>query len=1061
MTDTAGSVVTVEASEPRTPRVPRAVLLNKLYGLPSPLRTFPLPTFIPHNPLSLFQLVYCWLSQAFRPPSSQPEPLYEAFFSVEGRSSHVVDQRSIDAIWRQGFYGKGSLSRSEPSWLDREKRRRGVAASQTSEEYTMKRRAERQQVKWERARKEREAIDLTLKKESTVLPGTETTATHTPTEYNPGEDEQHPYVEEHVASNTPAKEETVLFDDNGSPDPLEGASIKAQGLGSDSGASTMRTTKPAAEMPILSEPFQSSYSDAGRSNIETTSESSEAPKNSIVNMVTGPVCDVAAPPDKEPCEVQLTEEAVLEIGTAVENIVRPTYKAPVGPSELLALANSDQHGNVFNKPMKEADDTALSKEAICLISHVESLELLSNGQKAPVGPLELLALPNSVRVAISAVKSNEQRVDNGLANSDSRGNSARQSRDQYSESQSNVYDAPVGPLQLLALPNSEQPKSPTPQTNGDFTKDTPIHTYLPLSSSTSARKAYACPVGPLEILALPDSQKDLATSFEGRKQSVEIGEPTITAMPQTVTLSVIGQALFTAPVEPMFLLRLPNSESNIQDADVELEIAGVIPWSSASVSSDEEPETLSNIDELVIDETRRAPEEVVAKLINADDVMASADIAAEYNKAVKFTGTPSDAIGEVQTGLGLVHKDQLLHSNINDDDLTPTETSTENSVIDSTITTPDDTPPLAEELVKEVFVQATEANSSTEAQCGPMDEDNEVEVLSTYIPEEATSTSYPESNRNSADFVPSIDGVKSPSNPQVNGHINGGQTKLGNGYINHVSSGDEDEQKQHTSNETAIHPVFMKRRKSVRFSPTVEETTFIESEPPSAELAAAIIAKAEPEFAAVEVERVTIASEASVITEQEHLQLTLEESFFLAYGLGVLSVKDAETGSVISNQKLLSLCRQTSYFPARAEADLVPDDPFMLNYVVYHHFRSLGWCVRAGTKFSVDFLLYNRGPVFSHAAFGILVLPSYSDPYWTAEPSRRDYVTKKQTRNWAWLHCINRVIVQAKKSLVLVYVDIPPPTEGDHVVTDIGACFQKYKVREIMLKRWLPNRSRD
>lgn len=46
---------------------------------------------------------------------------------------------------------------------------------------------------------------------------------------------------------------------------------------------------------------------------------------------------------------------------------------------------------------------------------------------------------------------------------------------------------------------------------------------------------------------------------------------------------------------------------------------------------------------------------------------------------------------------------------------------------------------------------------------------------------------------------------------------------------------------------------------------------------------------------------------------------------------------------------------------------LQADNPFLVNYVVYHHYRSLGWVIKGGIKFCVDFLLYKRGPVFAHA----------------------------------------------------------------------------------------------
>lgn len=45
------------------------------------------------------------------------------------------------------------------------------------------------------------------------------------------------------------------------------------------------------------------------------------------------------------------------------------------------------------------------------------------------------------------------------------------------------------------------------------------------------------------------------------------------------------------------------------------------------------------------------------------------------------------------------------------------------------------------------------------------------------------------------------------------------------------------------------------------------------------------------------------------------------------------------------------------------------DNPFLVNYVVYHHYRALGWVVKGGIKFCVDYLLYKRGPVFHHAEY--------------------------------------------------------------------------------------------
>jgi tRNA-splicing endonuclease subunit Sen2 len=191
---------------------------------------------------------------------------------------------------------------------------------------------------------------------------------------------------------------------------------------------------------------------------------------------------------------------------------------------------------------------------------------------------------------------------------------------------------------------------------------------------------------------------------------------------------------------------------------------------------------------------------------------------------------------------------------------------------------------------------------------------------------------------------------------------------------------------------------------------------------------------------------------------QEHLQISPEEAFFLSYGLGALRVLDSNN-QPMDNLNLWKVCRQNSYFPPISLNELSPDDPFLIHYTVYHHFRSLGWVVRDGIKFSVDYLLYERGPVFKHAAFAVVIVPSYTDTYWSRQPERTKTQRRKSSRDWSWLHCVNRVQAQVVKTLVLAYVDIPPPSkiQGD----DIGVIMRSYKVREFCISRWSPNRNRD
>lgn len=195
------------------------------------------------------------------------------------------------------------------------------------------------------------------------------------------------------------------------------------------------------------------------------------------------------------------------------------------------------------------------------------------------------------------------------------------------------------------------------------------------------------------------------------------------------------------------------------------------------------------------------------------------------------------------------------------------------------------------------------------------------------------------------------------------------------------------------------------------------------------------------------------------LPNEEHLQLSNEETFFLVYTLGALRVVDRETNTEIPTTTLFQLLCHHSYFPPRLpSADLKPEDPFLISYAVYHHFRSLGWVVRSGVKFGTDYLLYNRGPVFSHAEFAVVIVPSFEHPYWSETRERINYVAQKQDRTWWWLHCVNRVQAHVRKSLVVVYVDVPPPASS---YNDIGEVLGQYRVREFLLRRWIPNRMRD
>lgn len=77
---------------------------------------------------------------------------------------------------------------------------------------------------------------------------------------------------------------------------------------------------------------------------------------------------------------------------------------------------------------------------------------------------------------------------------------------------------------------------------------------------------------------------------------------------------------------------------------------------------------------------------------------------------------------------------------------------------------------------------------------------------------------------------------------------------------------------------------------------------------------------------------------------KETLHLTLEEAFFLSYGLGCLNIISVfgNTMSILDVWKLF--CSSQSDFTQK--------------YIAYHHFRSKGWVVKPGAKFGGDFCMY-------------------------------------------------------------------------------------------------------
>ncbi|KAG8829677.1 tRNA splicing endonuclease subunit sen2 [Serendipita sp. 400] len=195
-------------------------------------------------------------------------------------------------------------------------------------------------------------------------------------------------------------------------------------------------------------------------------------------------------------------------------------------------------------------------------------------------------------------------------------------------------------------------------------------------------------------------------------------------------------------------------------------------------------------------------------------------------------------------------------------------------------------------------------------------------------------------------------------------------------------------------------------------------------------------------------------TEDEIPKNMEHLQLSLQEAFFLAWVVGCLDLRSA-SGGPITLQAFWAQCFEVSspFLPKRI------DNPFLVHYVAYHHFRSLGWVVKSGIKFCVDFLLYKRGPVFHHAEFAVMIVPVYEDEADCA--SSPNPLPNSGPISWQWFTTVNRANAQVMKTLVLAHVIIPPSRDIEPSLYDSPEILSKFKVKEVLIRRFVASRMRD
>ena len=165
---------------------------------------------------------------------------------------------------------------------------------------------------------------------------------------------------------------------------------------------------------------------------------------------------------------------------------------------------------------------------------------------------------------------------------------------------------------------------------------------------------------------------------------------------------------------------------------------------------------------------------------------------------------------------------------------------------------------------------------------------------------------------------------------------------------------------------------------------------------------------------------------------EEYLQLGAEEAFYLAAKVEVLSIQNADKNNT------LTLCELWQYFTQTRKT-------FPARYAAYAHYRNGNWVPKSGLKFGVDFLLYKEGPLSYHSSFAVIVKEEK-----TAQGERKGLTWKETV-------ALNRVSESASKDLVFCHVKMP---SGEETMR-YPACLLLMSVKDIIIKRWVPEKDRE
>ncbi|CAO3647108.1 unnamed protein product [Cunninghamella blakesleeana] len=187
----------------------------------------------------------------------------------------------------------------------------------------------------------------------------------------------------------------------------------------------------------------------------------------------------------------------------------------------------------------------------------------------------------------------------------------------------------------------------------------------------------------------------------------------------------------------------------------------------------------------------------------------------------------------------------------------------------------------------------------------------------------------------------------------------------------------------------------------------------------------------------------------------EKFHLDLFEAFFLMYAINVIEIQDKLYNIPYTIEECWTI------FSKDYSSNGLSYNAFALKYAVYHYFRSQGWVPKDGLKFGVDFVLYKAGPIYHHAEFAIHIIPCPTLTSSYTLPIEQQKQHQSPEYNWSNLLRLNRVCNQVKKTLLLCYVSYPVLNNSDHKNTWDISILNQISIKQVLLKRWSPEKNRD